>query len=97
MRDNNGLFAEFAETKRLVQTSERKRVGHKGFSILKVRIVRAVSDNNVVAGKVNRVMFDDIIPSVNRNLGIKFEGTELKKQGNPVEDCMIAAQQVQHF
>ena len=42
-------------------------------------------------------MFDDIIPSVNRNLGIEFEGTELKKQGNPVEDCMIAAQQVQYF
>ena len=91
------MFAEFAETKRLIQTSEGKCVGHKGLSVLKVRIVRAVSDNNVVAGKINRVMLYYILPGVNGNLGIEFEGAELKKQGNPVENRMIAAQQVQHF
>ena len=42
-------------------------------------------------------MLDDIFPGINGNLRIEFEGTEPKKQGDPVENCMIVAQKVQHF
>ena len=95
--NDNGLFSKLAKTKCLVQTSEGQSVRNERLCILEIGIICPVADDNIIAGQVNGIVVDDVVPCIDGDLGVQLESAELEQQGNPVQDGMIAVQQVQYL